>query len=320
MAENINSEAVQAGLKAAKVLRSCVGDLFKTLAEGGDDVIQRGQQETNNNNGDQPEKVFISYVQNAVGNIGNRLRELESACTLLAHSNAQVNLSLGNSTMIAQDMQWERTNLYASMVNSYRWNDRLSDFAGHASSFLSQNSLKRATPNPQVMIRGRLVPTTIRPNVYSVQKVDAICLNLKRLFTDMSIDLIRPFGAPAVLKITLERVFKAVVVIRGTAIEWVMVKGFQEDFVGQDGKMDIWSESRYEVFRKVTDHANAAMLHFYSPVLSDLALRSFITWLRSYSSLFSKPCRKCDRRLLNNMPPTWRDVRTLEIYHEICRP
>jgi hypothetical protein len=59
-------------------------------------------------------------------------------------------------------------------------------------------------------------------------------------------------------------------------IEWVQVKGFNEEFVNDNGQLDLWSESRYQVFRKITENANAAMLHFYSPTLPDLAVRSFM--------------------------------------------
>jgi mediator of RNA polymerase II transcription subunit 27 len=58
-------------------------------------------------------------------------------------------------------------------------------------------------------------------------------------------------------------------------VEWVVVKGATEDLI-EDGKIDMWGESRYKVFRKVTENANAAMLHFYSPAYPELAIRSFL--------------------------------------------
>lgn len=48
--------------------------------------------------------------------------------------------------------------------------------------------------------------------------------------------------------------------------------------------------------------------------------RYFQTWLHSYVTLFSQPCHKCGSHLLDNLPPTWRDFRTLDAYHESCRP
>lgn len=52
-------------------------------------------------------------------------------------------------------------------------------------------------------------------------------------------------------------------------IEWVVVKGYGES-------LELWTESRHKVFRKVTENAHAAMLHFYSPTLPELAVRSFM--------------------------------------------
>ena len=42
-------------------------------------------------------------------------------------------------------------------------------------------------------------------------------------------------------------------------------------------------------------------------------------WLQGYSSLFSAPCTKCGKFLQNAMPPTWRDFRTREPFHDGCR-
>lgn len=57
-------------------------------------------------------------------------------------------------------------------------------------------------------------------------------------------------------------------------IEWVSVKGYDEEFDG-----DLWAQSKYMVFRKVQDHTHAAMLHFYSPTLPEFAVRFFMVRL-----------------------------------------
>lgn len=141
-------------------------------------------------------------------------------------------------------------------------------------------------------------------------------------------------------QITLGRVLKAVLIFKGIMIEWVTVKGYDETF-----DEDLWAESRHQVFRRVQEHTHAAMLHFYSPTLPDLAVKFFLVigfqhrtgnrimkfflcvllsfviqaWLHSYLKLFSEPCKKCGNFLLNSYPPTWRDFRQLEPYHEECK-
>lgn len=52
-------------------------------------------------------------------------------------------------------------------------------------------------------------------------------------------------------------------------IEWVVIKAHAES-------NDIWTESRYKVFRKVTENCHAAMCHFHSPMMPELAVRSFM--------------------------------------------
>ena len=99
--------------------------------------------------------------------------------------------------------------------------------------------------------------------------VDNVIGNLDRQFGDMQLSVSRPFATNAVLQITLGRVLKAVIALKGLMIEWVIVRGFMEAF-------DLWKDSRHKVFKKVTENSQAAMLHFYSPTLPELALKSFL--------------------------------------------
>lgn len=89
-----------------------------------------------------------------------------------------------------------------------------------------------------------------------------------RLFPDMSITITRPFTSNAVIHVTLGHVLKATIAFKGLMMERVAVKGYNE-------QLDLWVDSRYKVFERVTDHAHAAMLHFYNPNLPELTLKSF---------------------------------------------
>lgn len=85
----------------------------------------------------------------------------------------------------------------------------------------------------------------------------------------MSVTVSRPITSIAVMQVTVGHVLRAVVGFRGLLIERVVVKGYNET-------IDLWSESRYKVFRKVTDNAHAAILHFHSPQFPELAVKSFM--------------------------------------------
>lgn len=92
---------------------------------------------------------------------------------------------------------------------------------------------------------------------------------LDRLYNDMTVTVSRPFASNVVLQVTLGHVLKGAIAFKGLMVEWVVVKGYGET-------MDLWTESRHKVFRKVTENAHAAMLHFHSPALPELAVRSFM--------------------------------------------
>lgn len=72
--------------------------------------------------------------------------------------------------------------------------------------------------------------------------------------------------------------------------------------------------SVYHVFRHITEYANMALQHFRG-VEMDGCLLSFLQWLASYQTLFSRPCSKCgrllsmDRQLAILLPPVHRSYR-----------
>lgn len=74
---------------------------------------------------------------------------------------------------------------------------------------------------------------------------------------------------------TISHVLKAAIICKGVLIEWVTVKGYDEPMEIED----LWTESRYEVFRKVQEHTHSAMLHFFSPTLPELAVKSYMVKL-----------------------------------------
>lgn len=73
------------------------------------------------------------------------------------------------------------------------------------------------------------------------------------------------------LQITLGRVLQAMIAFKGAMIEWIVVKGFNESC---NSPADLMSESRFNVFRRITDHAHAATLHFSASNMPDVTIRS----------------------------------------------
>nr|KAF6277198.1 mediator complex subunit 27 [Pipistrellus kuhlii] len=212
----------------------------------------------------------------------------------------------------------DKTPLYSQLLQAYKWSNKLQYHAGLASGLLNQQSLKRSANQMGVSAKRRpkAQPTTL---VLPPQYVDDVISRIDRMFPEMSIQLSRPNGTSAMLLVTLGKVLKVIVVMRSLFIDRTIVKGYSENVYTEDGKLDIWSKSNYQVFQKVTDHATTALLHYQLPQMPDVVVRSFMTWLRSYIKLFQAPCQRCGKFLQDGLPPTWRDFRTLEAFHDTCR-
>ncbi|XP_064882579.1 mediator of RNA polymerase II transcription subunit 27 isoform X2 [Oncorhynchus nerka] len=251
--------------------------------------------------------------------------ELERLSTLVGRPSESH--PLHNSGLLSLDPVQDKTPLYSQLLQAYKWSNKLQYHAGLASSLLNQQSLKRsanqmgasAKRRPKVQPSTLVLPPQQKWTFSSSRYVDDVISRIGRMFPDMSIELFRPNGTSAVLLVTLGKVLKTIVVMRSLFIDRTIVRGFNENVYSEDGKLDIWSKSNYQVFQKVTDHATTALLHYQLPQMPDVVVRSFMTWLRSYIKLFQTPCQRCGKFLQEGLPPTWRDFRTLEAFHDTCR-
>lgn len=306
-------EPLSVCLRSVKLLRSNVKDVFKLLTNGNPNAYDSNLIDDDN------QCNFVNDLQNLMNNVNQRVRELETSTTQ-AFSTIVSLTNLGNVTSLGLDPNQDKQQLYNSMIQSYRWCDRLTDAAAQANQVLSNNHPKRTVWT--ILQRGGnrgLMPKKQLTTGYNIpQSHVENSINMLNKTLGFKIEFDYSFGEPLLLKITIDRVLKCVIILRGWIIEWVNAKGLNEEFVDLDDRLDIWSESKYEVFRKITDHMNSAMLHFSSPNHNDQALRGFLFWLKSYNNLFNKECKKCGNKLKDYLPPTWRDYRTHESYHISC--
>lgn len=210
---------------------------------------------------------------------------MENICALITSSFNSINLA--NTQLIAQDPNYEKTSLYSDMVISYRWLANTQEYSTLAFQALNSKFTKR---------NSRYRQRTLNRNTCNNHNIDTTLFidQLQRVFDTMTIEVMRPFGVFTVLKIVLDRTLRAVIVLRGLVIEWVLIKSFEESFeklssnnfskrlsnnfneqISQDF-IDIWKPSRYKIFQTITDHANAAILHFYSPLQMDSAIKAYM--------------------------------------------
>ncbi|XP_046666599.1 mediator of RNA polymerase II transcription subunit 27 isoform X2 [Homalodisca vitripennis] len=325
-------ENLYTALSAVKTLRSSVGQVFSSLASG----LRADHGEEGKEN------KFLVELQDLLTSVNNHLRDVEQAVGSLSPPPGP--FALGNTSFLSQECTHDRLALYSQLVLSYKWTDKIHEYSNLAVQLLNQNSLKRSYTGTQSSKRRRYA--TSSHNV-SIQAVETLIASIDRQFSDMNVSVCREYrnnplgqsqvpcfevrvtqqgisreyqslhdaGIPQVVivQVSLGRVLTALLTLKGMMIEWVQVRGFGES-------LELWTESRYKVFRKLTENTHIAMLHFYSPTMPELGVRSLLTWLHSYHNLFSEPCKRCGNYLQSSLPPTSRDMRTLEPYHEECKP
>ncbi|CAH0545812.1 unnamed protein product [Brassicogethes aeneus] len=290
-------EQLNSALNSVKVLRSNVRRIF--------DSVSNGLRADHGDDG--KENKFITELQEILTTVNTNLRDVEGSVANLTTPGGP--FSLGNTTYLSQETTLERQALYGQLVNSYKWTDKIREYSALAGNILAANSFNKSYKTFSTTKRRKT--QTSNHNV-SPEVIENIITNVDRLFPDITLTTSRPFVANPLIQASLGRVLRGHIAFKGLMIEWVVVKAHGES-------TDIWTESRYKVFRKVTENCHAAMCHFHSPMMPELAVRSFMHWFHSYQNLFSVPCKRCGNHLHNNLPPTWRDLRTLEPYHEECK-
>uniref|UniRef100_A0A8C5QYM5 Mediator complex subunit 27 n=1 Tax=Leptobrachium leishanense TaxID=445787 RepID=A0A8C5QYM5_9ANUR len=234
------------------------------------------------------ERAFVSEFQDNLHSVNRDLNELERLSNLVGKPSE--NHPLHNSGLLSLDPVHDKTPLYSQLLQAYKWSNKLQFHAGLASGLLNQQSLKLT--------------------ICFVKYIDDVISRIDRMFPEMTIHLSRPNGTSAMLLVTLGKVLKVIVVMRSLFIDRTIVKGYNENVYTDDGK---------HYYTPVTDHATTALLHYQLPQMPDVVVRSFMTWLRSYIKLFQAPCQRCGKFLQDGLPPTWRDFRTLEAFHDTCR-
>ncbi|XP_032814578.1 mediator of RNA polymerase II transcription subunit 27 [Petromyzon marinus] len=299
-------DAFSQAIASVHQLRSSVSRLFSSLKDG-----MRSRETL-----EEREKEFALEFQENLNGVNRDLNDLDRLCNLVGRPSESH--PLHNSGLLSLDPVQDKTPIYSQLLQAHKWSNKLQWHANLACSLLNQQSLKRSSAQIIVTAKRRMKvqPTSL---TMPTQYVDEVITRMDRLFGDMSFTLSRPSGTSAIVVISLGKVLRALVVMRSLILERVVVKALHENIQTEDGKLDLWSKSRYLVFQKVTDHATAASLHYQLPHLPEVVIRSFMMWMHSYISLFQSTCQRCGKQLQDGLPPTWRDFRTLEAFHDTCR-
>lgn len=277
---------------------------------------------------------LIHYVNQTISTITATLRTLDQDIVILMQNSHLI--SPGESVHLGLDGSPDKHIPYMDLCQSYKTYSKLNDYATSCHAYLIQQSLKRvhkrfdqASSSSQNSFSGQAsrdssassssradsIVATFNPYIYkiclsrnAVTNLLDTCLKYSEFMDGV---YSQPFGvSTGIFQVSVNRVLKAILVMRGIVIDAVIVKAYHESFalksaskpsnpaaltssfdelfdqhhtsnapshfVDPEDDIDLWSESRYLVFRKLTHHANAAVLHFQYPTYPEIAVRSFL--------------------------------------------
>lgn len=263
---------------------------------------------------------LIQYVNQMISSITTTIRSLDQDVSILVQNIAHINT--GESVHLGMDSSLDKHNLYMDLCSSYKTYSKLHDYSAHCHALLHQQSLKRVhkrldsaptgagyhhQSRNDSTSRSESIVATFNPYIYKIclskQSVTSMLETCLKMCEYMEGTYSQPFGlSTGVFQISVNRVLKAILVMRGIVIDAVIVKAYHESFaskasrvgssagllaaiepasggsqfVDHDDDIDLWSESKYNVFRRLTHHANAAVLHFQYPTYPEIAVRSFL--------------------------------------------
>ena len=270
-----SGDIIQKSLTELNQLRHEASKVFKTAAEGVKDISgEEGK-----------EKKFLSSLKQQIDTVTSALGSVEN--NLSQPNSLPTALLLGS---LDSDSNVETFHLYSTLSKSYKWLDKAHEYSAGAAAHLSRNSLKRSYG--AVTRSRRRNPNNsqhVEPNYFN-KKIE----DMNKLFTDMKLSITRPGDTRlnAIVEVRLDRVLRGVVIFKGMMIEWVVVKGWEEELVKSDSQPDIWGESRF-VWRINNLIDNMLLLFTSSGTKCSRGSRRTLTRRCSTSSPRSTPSWRC---------------------------
>lgn len=111
--DQLQLEQLQIALTAVKALRSSVGHVFDSLANGLSAEHSEESRETK----------FVMELQELLTTVNNNLKDVEQAA---GHLNPPAGpFNLANTSFLSQETTQERQALYGILVNGYKWTDKV---------------------------------------------------------------------------------------------------------------------------------------------------------------------------------------------------
>ncbi|XP_077973977.1 mediator of RNA polymerase II transcription subunit 27-like [Styela clava] len=310
---NMTNQAIA----ATQQLRTTVTNVFEFLRDGMNADENSTQSSSNQ---------FLQRYQELLQAVNKDFTELEKLGNAMTTVPELSVTPLGPAGQLGMESSADDNSLFQNTLLAYQWYTKSHSRGQIAHSTF--HAYKRTTSTSATSLlkaRRGLVsnpPQTVKPHHFPANQLDNYLSNmLPRQVPDLSIKVIFSLGSTRILHITVEHVFFALISFKSLYIEKIIVRGLDEDILNQAENPDMFTSSRYECMRQITDHATSALLYVdhYPQLQIDLKPRFILTWLQNYKTLFSDSCNKCGKILSAGVPPTWRDFKTHAPYHSTCK-
>lgn len=107
--------------------------------------------------------------------------------------------NLGNTSFVNQEAASDRIALYSQLVDSYKWLEKVNDYAGIAGPILGQNSLKRTYFNASLSAKRRR--SLVNGYIVPPETVNNSIINIVNNLQNMDVNISRPLGTNAALNV-----------------------------------------------------------------------------------------------------------------------
>jgi len=297
-------------LERLQALRCSVDSVFNFLQEGCSD---EGVENEDRAHKTVHQQNFMQNLHDMLQDVMQTCESLEDSMKKLPDSNYQ-KITPPTANLATLSMDHEKVDVFQTAVHSTQRFVKIKDFAMAADRMLQQRALKRtlyphASPSSKKM--------RPQPKEEPPQKMrQMLILTVQQAGMRGSVKSLG--GRHNCIIVMVNRVMSVYILMRDLTVERVFARGFDEDDAAD--ALDLYTESSYEAIKLVSTHAMAAVLFFTHRVLPENEkLQLLLSWLKSYSSLFTSSCKRCNRHLRKGLPPTWRDFHTFTAYHFECR-
>ncbi|CAD5115817.1 DgyrCDS4757 [Dimorphilus gyrociliatus] len=298
MADPAQNEFIQQAIKLTQSLRYSLSKTLERVAHPADESKEE-------NEGD-----YINSVKEGLISISQEIEDLEKLATKLKPINGVY--ALGSTLAFGLDSSQEKNKHYQELNKSYRYLQKVNIHSNTSWQHLQQNMGQH---------RRNYVPKKKKVHQLATNRhenLSVIVATVQRNLPHTALSATKTADNFNVIQMTQGKVFKAAIALRGTNIEWIVVKASNEKLHNENGELDMWGQSKYEVFRKITEQAEIAA-NMMSANANEIALQHLLKWLHGYHNIFTAKCSKCSKHLKQMLPPVIREFRSNDIFHEQCR-